>query len=57
MCINSPLYPNNYRNNEECEWNIIADEQNVVSLGFINFTLEGSSSCRHDSVTVIISFF
>ena len=55
--ISSPLYPKNYRNNEECEWIITVDEGNFVSLGFTNFTLEGRSPCNYDSATVIISFF
>ena len=55
--ISSPLYPDNYRNNDRCEWNITVDEGHLVSFEFFNFSLEESASCKYDSVTVIIIIY
>ncbi|KAF4084475.1 hypothetical protein AMELA_G00129260, partial [Ameiurus melas] len=36
----SPNYPNNYPNNANCTWRLLAGEQQVVSLNFTFVTLE-----------------
>ncbi|XP_058802311.1 cubilin [Phymastichus coffea] len=51
--IRSPGFPNNYPNNTECVWEIIANNGFHVGLNFIErFHLETSANCENDYVEV-----
>lgn len=43
--IASPNFPNNYGNNENCEWNLRGPTGHFLTLTFLTFNLETSSSC------------
>lgn len=52
----SPKYPNNYDDDVYCEWFLEVEENHRLSLNFVDFSLESSSNCIHDSVKVIFIF-
>ena len=43
--ITSPNYPSVYPSDALCEWNIVTDENNHVSIKFNVFELEESVGC------------
>ena len=45
--IMSPNHPNNYANSQDCEWLVTFPEGQTVSLNFLAFSLERSSTCRY----------
>lgn len=54
--IETPSYPNNYLDNAECDWEIIAPNGYTVLLHFIGrFHLENSSNCENDFVEVYMN--
>ncbi|XP_059613843.1 cubilin homolog [Phlebotomus argentipes] len=48
--IYSPNYPNNYDKASSCEWLLQTDETHVLEINWLDFDLESSSNCQHDSV-------
>lgn len=44
--IASPNFPSNYGNNENCEWNLRGPTGHFLTLTFLTFNLESSSSCN-----------
>lgn len=50
--IISPHYPQTYRANENCTWEVTAPENHLIFLWFEAFELEGSYDCRYDSVLI-----
>lgn len=50
--IHSPNYPNNYPNNQDCEWLIQVDRNHLVNLTFTDFDLERTGNCTDDYVRV-----
>ncbi|XP_063063043.1 cubilin [Engraulis encrasicolus] len=50
--IRTPFHPDAYPHNKECEWVINQPPGYAVSLSFLTFDVEGSSSCRYDYVEV-----
>ena len=53
--IRSPNHPDRYRENMDCEWHIQLPIGERVRLTFLTFSLEQSSSCYFDYVSVSIS--
>ncbi len=50
--IYSPGYPNNYGNNENCQWIIKAPYGERILIYFTTFDLEDHSQCSFDSVNI-----
>ena len=50
--ITSPNHPNNYGNEQECDWIVTFPEGQAVSLNFLAFGLERNSRCRYDWLEV-----
>uniref|UniRef100_A0A673M776 CUB domain-containing protein n=1 Tax=Sinocyclocheilus rhinocerous TaxID=307959 RepID=A0A673M776_9TELE len=50
--IRTPLHPDPYPHNKVCEWVINQPEGYVVTLNFLTFDVEGSSTCAFDHVEV-----
>ncbi|KTF87440.1 hypothetical protein cypCar_00025640 [Cyprinus carpio] len=50
--IRTPLHPDPYPHNKVCEWVINQPEGYVVTLSFLTFDVEGSSTCAFDYVEV-----
>ncbi|XP_016093659.1 cubilin [Sinocyclocheilus grahami] len=50
--IRTPLHPDPYPHNKVCEWVINQPEGYVVTLNFLTFDVEGSSTCVFDYVEV-----
>ncbi|KAL2085662.1 hypothetical protein ACEWY4_018982 [Coilia grayii] len=50
--IRTPFHPDAYPHNKECEWVINQPPGYVVTLNFLTFDVEGSTSCRFDYVEV-----
>ncbi|KAJ8019624.1 Tolloid-like protein 2 [Holothuria leucospilota] len=50
--ITSPNYPNNYGNNEDCEYLITAGQGYVISLTFDTFDIEDGSTCQYDALEI-----
>lgn len=48
--IQSPLYPENYPENVQCEWVIELPSQYKIRLDFTELQLENSMSCQYDFV-------
>ena len=44
--IQSPGWPNEYPNNEYCQWTFYCDESENVAIQFETFDLEKDSSCK-----------
>lgn len=56
--IETPSYPENYPNNAECVWEIIAQNGYTVMLYFTGrFHLENSSNCENDFIEVLFFSF
>ncbi|XP_053742805.1 ovochymase-2 [Synchiropus splendidus] len=51
--VQSPNYPQSYRDDCELRWVIHAPAGHIVKLEFVDFDLEESSSCSYDSLTVL----
>ncbi|XP_067869413.1 cubilin isoform X2 [Heterodontus francisci] len=53
--ITSPLYPNNYSNNQNCSWIIQAQEPfNHVTVSFTDFAIENrSTNCSADALQIL----
>jgi cubilin len=55
--IISPSYPNTYKNNSECEWEIVVDEGYHIGLSFRDrFFIEASLNCTRDFLEVLEFF-
>jgi hypothetical protein len=53
--ISSPNYPNAYKNNSECEWEIVVDDGYHIGLRFAyRFFIEDSPNCTKDFLEVYI---
>uniref|UniRef100_A0A7G3AGB7 Cubilin n=1 Tax=Lutzomyia longipalpis TaxID=7200 RepID=A0A7G3AGB7_LUTLO len=50
--IYSPNYPKNYDGNTNCEWLLQTDLTHRLQISFLDFDLETSSECIHDSVRI-----
>lgn len=50
--IRTPYQPDAYPHNKECEWIINQPPGYVVTLSFLTFDVEGSSSCSYDYVEI-----
>jgi len=51
--IVSPNYPNTYKNNSECEWEIVVNEGYHIGLRFTQrFFIESSNNCTNDFLEV-----
>ncbi|MCJ8728547.1 hypothetical protein PDJAM_G00005700 [Pangasius djambal] len=50
--IRTPLHPDAYPHNKMCEWVINQPTGYVVTLNFLTFDVEGSTSCSFDYVEV-----
>ena len=53
--IRSPNHPDRYRENMDCEWHIQLPIGERIRLTFLSFSLEQSSGCYFDYVSVSIS--
>ncbi|XP_065059399.1 enteropeptidase-like isoform X4 [Rhopilema esculentum] len=52
--FSSPGYPNNYKNNECCHYNITAPADKRVKIDFLNVSMEGQigGKCDYDSIKI-----
>ena len=51
--LRSNNYPENYADNENCEWKFSAPEESMkIQLRFADFELEPSSDCEYDYIEV-----
>lgn len=51
--ITSPRYPSNYPANAFCNYSIVANEGESVTVKFLDFKLEGGfDHCKYDNVTI-----
>ncbi|XP_078364332.1 uncharacterized protein LOC144648698 isoform X1 [Oculina patagonica] len=50
--IYSPGYPNNYSNNENCQWLIKAPYGKRILIYFTTFDVEDDDQCSYDSVNI-----
>ncbi|XP_072025693.1 uncharacterized protein [Amphiura filiformis] len=50
--IKSPNYPGTYPSEANCEWNIVTEESNHVSIKFSTFELEESVGCYYDYIEI-----
>ena len=50
--LRSPAHPSQYPHGVDCRWIISAQPGFVVRLSWLSFSLEGSSRCQYDSVSV-----
>ncbi|KAI1888818.1 hypothetical protein AGOR_G00172670 [Albula goreensis] len=50
--IRSPYHPSAYPHDKTCEWVITQPPGYVVTLNFLTFDIESSSTCRYDYVEV-----
>ena len=50
--VTSPGYPQGYQNNQECVWKILAKEGQNIMWTFHEITMEHSSNCMFDYVSV-----
>ncbi|KAL5273336.1 hypothetical protein ACFFRR_000221 [Megaselia abdita] len=48
----SPLYPNSYPLNTECEWEIKAESGNFIELSFIKMDIVSSENCNSDYLEI-----
>lgn len=48
----SPLYPNSYPLNSECEWSIVAESGNFIELNFIRMDIFSSDDCNSDYLEI-----
>ena len=54
--IISPGYPDNYKDNEYCEWEIIVSEGRAVDILFNEAEVEYSKACSFDYIEVFYLF-
>ena len=51
--LRSNDFPDNYQNNINCTWKILAPEESMkIQLRFANFDLESSPRCMYDAVSI-----
>ncbi len=50
--IHSPSWPNAYPHHTDCNWLITVDPLKSVNITFLQFELEGGSTCPFDYVKV-----
>jgi hypothetical protein len=50
--IRSPNHPDRYRENMDCEWHIQLPVGERIRLTFLTFSLEESSGCYFDYISV-----
>ncbi|XP_041920839.1 deleted in malignant brain tumors 1 protein-like [Alosa sapidissima] len=50
--IESPNYPHGYANNLHCTWRIRSTGNRIISINFLNISLEQATGCMYDSVSV-----
>ncbi|CAK8680120.1 unnamed protein product [Clavelina lepadiformis] len=50
--ISSPNYPDDYNNNLNCNWTIVAPPEKLIEVKFIDFQLEACYDNLADSVTI-----
>lgn len=50
--FSSPLYPNSYPLNSECEWEIKAEKGNFIELSFIKMDIVNSENCNTDYLEI-----
>eukprot|EP00794_Sanderia_malayensis_P007308 gene7308-8125_t len=48
--IRSPNYPENYKGNQQCDWEIVVPKGGRVAVKFVMFQLEESDNCEYDYV-------
>lgn len=46
----SPHYPSNYPDDTECVWRILGGPEKVITVSFLDFSLEDESNCEYDAV-------
>ena len=53
----SPSYPDNYPSNKRCEYEIVTNIRNTITLNFTHFDLEGnnihSDPCEYDRLEIL----
>ena len=55
--IKSPFYPNDYRSNSVCEFELQGQFPDFgIRLEFVEFELESSRECQNDNVTIYEGF-
>lgn len=54
--ISSPLYPNPYINDAECEWKIHVPDGSIIRFIVEDLSLEYSSECHYDSLEIFDGF-
>lgn len=50
--ISSPNYPKNYEADTTCEWLLLTEPAHSMTLKFMDFDIERSENCIHDSVKI-----
>uniref|UniRef100_W5KDN7 Zgc:154142 n=1 Tax=Astyanax mexicanus TaxID=7994 RepID=W5KDN7_ASTMX len=50
--FSSRNYPNHYKDDMSCRWNITVERRKVIHLWFEDFSLEYSTSCSADALTL-----
>ena len=55
--MTSPYFPNPYPHNAECEWTVVAPENEVITLTFTDMDIESHDSCEYDYVEVLFFLF
>ncbi|OXA47104.1 Cubilin [Folsomia candida] len=50
--VQSPNYPGNYDHNDDCGWLIEVDQNHVVELRFMDFSVERHINCSYDHVAI-----
>ncbi|GAB0086814.1 Cubilin [Sergentomyia squamirostris] len=48
----SPNYPKNYEQNSYCEWFLYTDDSRTLEIEFVDFDIEESENCQHDSLSI-----
>ncbi|XP_075251110.1 bone morphogenetic protein 1-like [Convolutriloba macropyga] len=46
--IQSPNFPDNYKNSKQCQWRIITDPGKRIGLRFVSFDIEYQDDCKYD---------
>ena len=50
--VNSPNYPNNYSNNQRCDWVVQVEPMSVIMVDFMNVDIENNPICDKDFIEV-----
>ena len=50
--ITSPCFPENYGNNHNCSWKIMASTGNTVKLVIQDMDIEKETNCRYDYIQI-----